>query len=423
MSSYANVYVNGIRILTFRNIVDPSVNLLFRAAELKRTRVLASERWEDTDDPDEELEVFQATVHAPILQNRLSTLGISDSAVAEAFAEATSEKRRRLRFLEDAGLAGRELGREIMARIRAEEEALENLTWEKWQQQVRVQAEEGATDDPYDPGVGTLGWLFGFWDDVDPRLTLRAVIDTYPDAEVTLDITDLVIGGWCDPHQDPRDSALEYFTWIAANSAPAIVLVEGSSDAELLQLGLQVVSPHLVDFIRFADFSFRPEGGAAALVQQVRALAAAGVPNRIVALFDHDSAAADTMQKLKKTKLPSNFRVLTYPDLDLADSYPTIGPRGLSEMNVNGLACSIELYLGRDVLTDSKGLLRPVQWKGYVRRIDRYQGEVVDKANIQEEFRRKAARALADPDTRTGQDWSGIMAILDLVLTELETMH
>jgi hypothetical protein len=31
-------------------------------------------------------------------------------------------------------------------------------------------------------------------------------------------------------------------------------------------------------------------------------------------------------------------------------------------MNVNGLAGSIELYLGADVLTDAQGSLVPVQW-------------------------------------------------------------
>lgn len=422
MSSYADMYVGGIRFLTFRNLVDPSVNLLFRATELHWARIRAGERWEDADDPDEEVEALRAVAPASVLLDRLATLGIGHSKVVEAFARMVSEQQRQLDRRE--GLFDINLGRETAARLKAEREALENLTWEEWQRQVRDQVEKDTSDDGYDDDApGSLRWLLGLWDDVDPRWVLRALGDTFPEADVTLDITDLLVGGWFDPNRDPRDSALEYFTWIAATSAPAIVLVEGSSDAELLQLGLQVVRPHLVDFVRFTDFSLRPEAGAAALVRQVRALAAAGIPNRTIAMFDHDSGAADAMRPLMETKLPSNFRVLTYPDLDLARAYPTMGPDGLSEMDVNGLACSLELYLGRDVLTDTEGHLRPVQWTGYVQRLNRYQGQVIDKAAIQEEFRRKAARALTNPVVREGQDWSGIDAILDLVLAELETMH
>ena len=44
-------------------------------------------------------------------------------------------------------------------------------------------------------------------------------------------------------------------------------------------------------------------------------------------------------------------------DLELAEKYPTLGPPSeqfpggrIDVANINGLACSIELYLGRDVL-------------------------------------------------------------------------
>jgi hypothetical protein len=33
-------------------------------------------------------------------------------------------------------------------------------------------------------------------------------------------------------------------------------------------------------------------------------------------------------------------------------------------MNVNGLACSIEMYFGVDVLTRNNELI-PIQWKGF----------------------------------------------------------
>lgn len=51
----------------------------------------------------------------------------------------------------------------------------------------------------------------------------------------------------------------------------------------------------------------------------------------------------------------------------------------------NGQACSIELYLGADVLSND-GKLIPVHWKGYNDKTKTYQGEVMQKGLIQSKF-------------------------------------
>ena len=49
-----------------------------------------------------------------------------------------------------------------------------------------------------------------------------------------------------------------------------------------------------------------------------------------------------------------------YPDIVPVESQPTLVPSGNSSMNVNGMAISIELYLGSTlVITDVRGLLHP----------------------------------------------------------------
>ena len=53
-------------------------------------------------------------------------------------------------------------------------------------------------------------------------------------------------------------------------------------------------------------------------------------------LLDNDTAARDALRALRGATLPSHYSVLHYPDIDLARSYPTLGPSGLSEMDVNG---------------------------------------------------------------------------------------
>ena len=61
-------------------------------------------------------------------------------------------------------------------------------------------------------------------------------------------------------------------------------------------------------------------------------------------------------------------------------------------MNVNGLACSIEMYFGVDVLTRNNELI-PIQWKGFEEKEKKYQGEIADKNYVQETFRKKLRKS------------------------------
>lgn len=130
----------------------------------------------------------------------------------------------------------------------------------------------------------------------------------------------------------------------------------------------------------------------------MKAFSAAGITNRIVVLFDNDTAAREATRALETTSLPPNIAVRHYPDLELLRIYPTLGPGGLASLNVNGLAGSIELYLGEDVLREGQDTLTPVQWKGYSEMLKQYQGEVMRKTKLHAVFHEKVARCRADSD-------------------------
>jgi hypothetical protein len=254
------------------------------------------------------------------------------------------------------------------------------------------------------------------WTNADPRLPLRLMLDAAPaDAQASLDLSDVVSRGYVQGAADLCARAFaEQHT--EAAYAPLIVLTEGRTDAEFLGLAVDVLAPHLTGFVRFLDYEFRPEGGTSALVRAVRAFAAAGVSNRVLALFDNDSAAADALTNLDMLGLPAHFRVRQLPHLALADSYPTLGPSGESRMDVNGRAVSVELFFGSDLLRLGGTKLSPVQWTGYVARLRRYQGEVMNKAALQDAFRLRAGRALRD-GPRDDEDWSGMQALVDTIRT------
>ncbi len=273
-------------------------------------------------------------------------------------------------------------------------------------------------------GTGSRSWLLEELANMDERYALRAVLLAFPDAEVVLDVTGLERDD--SPDESGRTSlasrAAAAIGGMAGMHAPVVVLTEGRTDAEFLTAGLAVLYPYLTDLIRFLDYERKPEGGVGALARMVRAFAAAGIVNRVVAVFDNDTAAADGLRVIDSASLPAQIRTIRYPTLDLARAYPTLGPPtaespegSVSLADVNGLAGSIELYLGRDVLTRPDGTLRPVQWTSFITSMARYQGEVVDKGIIHQAFRTKYAVALENSESVREQDWSGLRLILDAI--------
>ena len=147
----------------------------------------------------------------------------------------------------------------------------------------------------------------------------------------------------------------------------------------------------------------------------MKAFAGAGIANRVIALFDNDTAAHDATRALSLLSLPPNIVILYYPNLPLLCDYPTLGPNGLTSLDVNGLAGGIELYLGRDILEEQNQALAPVQWKGYNAALKKYHGEVTDKNKLRDAFFRRVARCRADPTLLDGTDWTGLGAILQTV--------
>ncbi|HEV2890462.1 MAG TPA: hypothetical protein VGX28_08805 [Frankiaceae bacterium] len=251
----------------------------------------------------------------------------------------------------------------------------------------------------------------------DIRLPLRLMLDAAPDdMPVSLDLSDVVARGYVSATPDLCARAFSEHHGAAAY-APLIVLTEGRSDAAILMLGIDVLSPHLRGYIRFLDYERKPEGSTSALVRVVRAFAAAGVSNRVLALFDNDTAAAEALTTLGVDALPPNYRVVQLPHLQLAEQYPTLGPTGPVVMDINGLAVSIELFFGADILRGSGPDLTPVQWTGWSAKIGRYQGEILHKSSLQEAFRERARRTLASGGPDEADDWSGMRLVIDTLRT------
>jgi hypothetical protein len=408
MGSYAKLRVGDLEVAVFKNDIEASVALIFTTDDWRSRPATAAEL--EYYGEDEPWEVTELVCSLAVVRDRLELTGADWHTTEKAFNELVEWK---LEILQNVRV--RMSDESIRGSIAREIEYLSDFRLDDW-----VQAVVSAPPDPPATSrleLGTRGWLMDLWEEGDIRLCLRAAVECRRDALVTLDATDLIGGGWLSSDHDPRESALLQFGWAQIHASPIVVLTEGRTDAKILESALAVIYPHLQGFIRFADFSHRPEANAAALVRTLKGFAAAGIANRVVALFDADSAAYDAVRSLKEDKLPWSIRVLHLPNTELASAYPTVGPGGPELADVNSKACSIELYLGRDVLTDQRGELRPVRWTSFIRALQQWQGEVEGKAEIQEAFWAKAKAALNDPRTVGRQDWADLRAVIDHVRT------
>jgi 5S rRNA maturation endonuclease (ribonuclease M5) len=208
---------------------------------------------------------------------------------------------------------------------------------------------------------------------------LYSILNTVSENSVVeYDLTDVINGGWVKE----KEAKQVIFEKI-------LILTEGKTDVEFISASLNRLYPHLFPYYHFIDFDeYKVESNASALVKLVISLAASNIRHPIIVLFDNDTTGIMEMKKLNSVQMGNNFQILKLPDLKLAKNYPTIGPTGIKKMNVNGLACGIEMYLGKETLTKDGSLL-PIHWKSYNDKERKYQGEISEKGLVQDTFRQK----------------------------------
>jgi hypothetical protein len=442
VSGYTVLRVGPVRVLRSSGVPGDELLAVFRDDMRTVMRFTGREfllRYSVPGDPridgEQELDVAEFRASGQAAAARLDLLGVTEED-ARADLDAQLSLPRAPGWEERAaGLRGSrrlmlprtrrrldEWDKRDLEEVRRGDELRGSLSADGWLRMLGSSAEET----PFVFGIGTGGrsWLMSELDGWDLRRALRAVMLAFPEADVVLAVADRAgPPGWA-ALSAPRSGADAAVRSGEGGSAPVVVLTEGRTDAEFLAAGLKVLRPYLTDLIRFLDYERRPEGGAGPLAGMVRAFAAAGIANRVVAVFDNDTAATAALRSLRKPELPPQIKVIQYPDLSLAQAYPALGPPDPESSestprpaDVNGLAASIEMYLGRDVLTGPDGTLYPVRWISYDRTAGRHQGRFDDrdKTAIHKAFRAKAKAALGDPAQAGQQDWSGLLLIIDAI--------
>ena len=122
---------------------------------------------------------------------------------------------------------------------------------------------------------------------------------------------------------------------------PFLVATEGASDATILRRALDILRPDVADFFRFIDGDERHHfWGTGNLVKFAEGLLRIDVQNRVLFVFDNDAEGVDAYRKLVTLNMPGNMRSMLLPDIDELQSFPALGPDGLS-------ICDITVMDGR----------------------------------------------------------------------------
>jgi hypothetical protein len=434
MVTYAYLSLGGYPLASTEDFVDPTAMMLFSEKD-KRIRMPEPDEVDHDPVDGEEVEAMPEVEYVAslvVVKDRLEFMGYTLAKAQAEFQQGLEEHiKDKYRFLEYAT----EHIADSVARLEAEVQLLKSTTFTDWVHALafifsgkhypgfHYRDREKAEEENLPPLVRYLlseSPGEGVWTPFsDFRLSVRAAIEvTGLEPELIYDVSELVAEQTIDPDDDlcewaRRQTAEEFIL-----NHKVIVLTEGKSDKWTIEGALHLLYPHLSDYYSFMDFDLaRVEGGAGALVTVIKAFVGAGIVNRTIALFDNDTAARAALRGLRDVKLPANVRVVHLPDVEWAKRYPTLGPQGLVDMDVNGLAGSVELYFGLDVLRQNDGTLTPVQWRGYEMSLNQYQGEVINKSKLQDLYSEKMAKCREDSSEIANHDWEGMKAIIDVIRT------
>lgn len=385
MGSYCGINFDNLSICDSKSYVPTEWAMLFQEVD-RRSEI----RLHEDSEPEDEPSLFTwYEIDRNTFLLRLSLLGATDAAMKFAFdnwliAEQEEWAQRAIDWDKDLENYARRM-----------QINLERFDFEIWKriahQTLRTRYNFKS---PYEPSDeieknfhdGDYLWVGGYGS----MLGLRTLLEACPKVQaVKLDVSDLIANGYYEEDDKICSEARRGLPLINQPLEPTIIMGEGSTDLLVLQRSLEALYPNFVEYFSFFNHSeFSVDGGANYLVKFLKAFAAAKFNSRIVAIFDNDAVGIQAFDQANALKLPLNILIMKLPNIDLAKSYPTIGPSGPADLDVNGTAAGIELYLGRDALTLG-GAFRPVRWAGYIQSIQKYQGEVEGKSEILYSFLRK----------------------------------
>lgn len=435
MSEYAEIKIGKLSLCWFRNYLDKDIVRLFFS---KNDLVVIPN--ENVDDCDEEEGTYTKYLYKTTVQcakERLDAYGFSLSNMEKIFNDKMTQAVDYSSFLYHLFGDYDEEDKRNQIRIK------KNVSFRKWKNAMKkIISYEVANGNIQfsgtlnDIGITTECDKVIFYalkeEDSESFYALNPEIIHYAyiyrlileccsnDAEIELDFSNLEL--WAD---DCIPKALE----ATEDIEKIIVLVEGTSDKDILEFAMSHLYPHLSDLFYFMDFDGKNggkrEGGTSFIIKNLETFYFSKIRSKFIAIFDNDAEGyASKCSLLNKVKnWPDNFRILLYPELEIFRKYPTIAPNGSMVLDdINRKAASIELYLPESIIK-SNGEYYPIKWESR-KRIKKangieealYQGVISNKNDIKHKFH-KMRNQIQNRDTIfVAEEWENMKKILETIV-------
>ncbi len=433
MSEYADIKIGNLSLFSFRNYLDPAiVSLFFSSKDLVINQCLRK----DSENAEGSTQyIYKTTVKCA--RERLDACGFTLSALERLFNKSTVQAIDYSPYLLHSHIDLAAL--EEVAKKRAEK----YVTFRKWKNATQKLVNQELKNGNIQYYSGDFAFaintecdkiiyyalkddcsesFYGLKSDVIPcAYVIRLVLDNCDDdCEIVLDFSNLQY--WDD---DCIDKAL-----LATNDIEkTIVLVEGTSDKDILEFAMTNLYPHLSDLFYFMDFEDtkggKRDGGTSFVIKNLKTFYFSKIKANFIAIFDNDAEGYDSRCALIREikDWPNNFRILLYPDLQFFHKYPTISPNGkIIEDNIINKACSIELYLPDSIIKDGASYY-PIEWES--RKIVRkengetealYQGVISQKDNLKKMFHDLRKKIEKGEKTFVLEDWSRMKKLLETIV-------
>ena len=436
MSEYANIEIENMTLFSFRNYVSPDiVRKIFSNKDL----MVIPNYIEDEEDEDAEnytRYLYKTTVFKA--KERLDAQGYTLSKLEDIFNSNRNQVIDYSSFLCHLHIDFDEIENKAKERINKYD-----ITFKQWTNSmnkiVKYELKNGNIwqenkNTKKNIGVNTEcdkiiyysltntdkdSFYALYTDIIDTSYITRLILESCDnDAEILLDFTYLQY--WDEDCVSKAISATE-------DIEKTIVLVEGSSDKDILEFSMNQLFPHLSDLFYFMDFddnNGKRGGGTSYIVKNLKIFYFSKIKRNFIAIFDNDAEGYNSKCLLLNNikKWPSNFKILLYPQIDFFKNYPTIAPNGDMVLDdINKKAASIELYLPDSIIKNENNYF-PVEWEsrkkiknnGQVEAL--YQGVISNKDEIKGKFHKMKNDILSGKSKFKDEEWNRMKVLLESIV-------
>lgn len=218
--------------------------------------------------------------------------------------------------------------------------------------------------------------IAGFFENLDTYVILRLIMENDDNLNLNLEwrTYDVIEAGWADDNTiyEPLDEEDKF-----------LLVTEGTSDTYIIQKSIEIINPEISDFFSFVDMEENyPFSGAGSLYNFCKGLSSIRIQNKTLIIFDNDLEGIDKYEKSKSLTLPKSMKIMRLPDLDTFKNFPTIGPLGDGNVDINGKAVAIECFLDLSFLEPT------IRWTNYKKEHNEYQGALEKKDRYVREFKK-----------------------------------